>query len=122
MRNRCIVLSRIVSHGSCGRFLFSFGHGTFHGNDPSAKAKEHFRILEMLFVFLHHVRRQIAEILFPQANHQELSCHHVIDFTGFIPQGAVQRQTVDLSFLIDNYSYRIVKGIYCFDISANRLL
>ena len=95
-------------------FLLFLARWGFHRDNFSAQPKKLFRILEMLFVFPHQIRRQVREVFLSKSNGQDVPSQDFIDLSVFIPKRPIQRQAIQLSFLIYNQGQFIRERISVF--------
>ena len=81
-----------------------------------------FRALILFGVALQLFLAQTLEVLRTAIAHKKGSRHNIIDAIVFIPQGAVQRKSLQLAFLISDQTHSFFKRIDRLNITANRFL
>jgi len=81
-----------------------------------------FRLMKMLLVLLRQLRGERCKIFLTQTDHQKGSGNHIIGFAASVPQGAVQRQTHQLTLIVVDDGNRITERVAGTDVAADCLL
>lgn len=88
----------------------------------TAYVRKHFRTLKSLQIFCREIVIKTREVITGKTDYEKVSGYDVVYHSGFVIKRAVQRQSVDLCFLVADYPYRVGERIDDLNVSSDFML